>query len=96
MNMRFFEVLAAGGVLLTDSVPELERHFVPNTHLVLYRNCSELSQLLSELLRNPHEQEQIGHAGQCLVLEKHSYDSMAAHLLNQFHEILQTQNCRRT
>lgn len=92
LNMRFFEVLAAGSVLLTDSVPELEKHFIPNTHLVLYRDCSELSLRLSELLSEPQQQERIARAGQCLVLEKHSYDTMAAHLLNQFQEILQTKS----
>ncbi|MFA5825600.1 MAG: glycosyltransferase [Gallionellaceae bacterium] len=95
LNMRFFEVLAAGGVLLTDSAPELEWHFLPNTHLVLYQDCSELSLRLGELLSEPKQQEKIGHAGQCLVLEKHNYDSMAAHFLNQFQEILQAKNCPR-
>lgn len=93
LNMRFFEVLAAGGVLLTDSAPELERHFIPDMHLVLYRNCSELTRRLGELLSEPQQLEKIGQAGQCMVLEKHNYDVMAAHFLNQFHEILQAKNC---
>jgi glycosyltransferase involved in cell wall biosynthesis len=88
LNMRFFEVLAAGSMLLTDAVPELTKHFVPDTHLVLYQNSAELKILLSELLGNPEKQDRIRHEGQRLVSERHHYDSMALHLLSQFDEIL--------
>ena len=92
LNMRFFEVLSSGSVLLTDPVPELETHFALNVHLLRYSNLSELKQLLGELLSNPQEQKRIGLAGQRLVLEKYRYDSMATHLLNQFQEILRTRH----
>ncbi len=89
LNMRFFEVLAAGSVLLTDWAPELEQHFSPGTHLVLYRDCDELRLQLRELLDHPEEQDRIRRAGLQLVLERHRYDAMAAHLLSQFREVLQ-------
>ncbi len=88
LNMRFFEVLAAGSVLLTDPVPELEKHFEENTHLFRYRNPCELKQILDRLLKNPEERDEIGRAGYLRVLEQHRYDFMAAHLLSQFQEIL--------
>jgi glycosyltransferase involved in cell wall biosynthesis len=88
LNMRFFEVLASGSVLLTDSVPELEQHFVPNTHLVVYQNMNELKERLGELLNDQNKRAVISKNGQQLVLEHHQYDSMAKHLLNQFQEIL--------
>lgn len=88
LNMRFFEVLAAGSLLLTDTVPELEKHFVPDTHLVVYRNTGELKQRLAELLDVPEKQDLIRHAGQRLVIEQHQYRSMAQHFLDQFNEIL--------
>ena len=88
LNMRFFEVPAAGSMFLTDAAPELEKHFVPGTHLVLYRNCDELKRLLAELLSKPEEQDRIRLAGQRLVREQHTYDLMAAHLAAQFAEIV--------
>lgn len=89
LNMRFFEVPASGCLLLTDSVPELEKHFVPNSHLVVYHDTDELKQRLGELLNAPDQQDSIRLSGQRLVIGKHQYQLMAAHLLNQFQEILE-------
>jgi glycosyltransferase involved in cell wall biosynthesis len=93
LNMRFFEVLAAGSILLTDSAPELTKHFIPDTHLVLYQDCSELKIQLSHLLNDPNKQDRIRISGQSLVCEQYQYDSMAHQLLNQLHEIL---NAKKT
>jgi glycosyltransferase involved in cell wall biosynthesis len=87
LNMRFFEVPAAGSLLLTDPVPELEKHFVPDTHLVVYRDTAELKQRLAALLASPGQLESIRRAGQRLVLEHHQYRQMAQHFLDQFGEI---------
>lgn len=87
LNMRFFEVLAAGSVLLTDWAPELERHFVPGKHVVLYEDCGELKQRLQELLADSEARDRIRQAGLRLVVERHNYDLLAAHLLSQFREI---------
>lgn len=88
LNMRFFEVLASGGLLLTDSVPELRKHFVPDTHLVTYQDVNELKLRLRELLDAPEKQDLIRHSGQRLVVERNNYDLMAVHLLSQFQEVL--------
>jgi glycosyltransferase involved in cell wall biosynthesis len=87
LNMRFFEVPAAGSLLLTDPVPELEQHFVPDTHLVVYHDTAELKRRLTELLRSPERLEAIRLAGHRLVLEQHQYRLMAQHLIDQFREI---------
>jgi glycosyltransferase involved in cell wall biosynthesis len=93
LNMRFFEVLASGTLLLTDSAPELTTHFVPDLHLVMYRNLDELKNCLRELLNDPDKQDRIRYTGQKLVLEHNSYDLMAKHLLNQFREIAEKNSC---
>ncbi|MDP2805267.1 MAG: glycosyltransferase [Gallionellaceae bacterium] len=87
LNMRFFEVLSAGNVLLTDRAPELEKHFSPNEHLVTYQNLSELKLHLKDLLENPARQELVRNAGQRLVHGHHHYDLMAEYFINQFNEI---------
>jgi glycosyltransferase involved in cell wall biosynthesis len=87
LNMRFFEVPAAGSLLMTDEVPELEKHFVPNEHLVVYRDAAELKQRLRELLAEPSKLDAIRLAGQGLVAEHHTYLLMAQHFLAQFREI---------
>lgn len=95
LNMRFFEVLASGGVLLTDTVPELEKHFVPNIHLVVYRDSGELKQRLGELLNDPQKQDSLRYAGQRQVLEQNQYKIMAKHLLSQFQEVLATRQNKK-
>jgi spore maturation protein CgeB len=87
LNMRFFEVLSAGSVLLTDRVPELEIHFLPDTHLVTYQSTAELKQRLRELLAHSQQQDCVRHAGQSLVHKNHHYDLMAQHFVAQFDEI---------
>jgi glycosyltransferase involved in cell wall biosynthesis len=87
LNMRFFEVPAAGSLLLTDTVPELEKHFVPGTHLVVYQDTAELKRQLKGLLDSPESLEAIRRAGHRLVLEHHQYRQMAQHFIDQFNEI---------
>ncbi|MEI7842025.1 MAG: glycosyltransferase [Gallionellaceae bacterium] len=88
LNMRFFEVLSAGSILLTDRVPELDKHFSPDTHLVTYQDTNELKHRLCDLLANPQQQDCIRYAGQSLVHKNHRYDLMAQNFLNQFQEIM--------
>lgn len=88
LNMRFFEVPAAGSLLLTDTVPELEKHFVPDIHLIVYHDTAELKRRLAELLQSPQQQDAIRLAGQRVVLERHQYRMMAQHFLDQFQEII--------
>ena len=95
LNMRFFEVLSAGSLLLTDTVPELEKHFVPDTHLVVYRNTGELKQRLRELLNAPEKQDSIRFAGQRLVNGQHQYRQMAQHFLDQFREVEESRKLRQ-
>ncbi len=87
LNMRFFEVPATGSLLLTDEVPELEKHFVPGEHLVVYRSTAELKLRLNELLGDPARLDAIRLAGQKLVIGQHNYRLMAEYFLGQFREI---------
>ncbi|HEY5994985.1 MAG TPA: glycosyltransferase [Gallionellaceae bacterium] len=87
LNMRFFEVPAAGSLMLTDEVPELEKHFVPQKHLVVYKDAAELKQRLRELLNNPASLDAIRLAGQSLVVQQHNYRRMVEYFLGQFREI---------
>lgn len=90
LNMRFFEVLAAGGVLLSDEVPELEKQFVPTEHMLRYQSPGELKKILKQILSSADEREKIRLAGQSLVLNSYSYDKMAERILIQCGEVLET------
>lgn len=71
---RVFDVLAAGGFLLTNYQEELEELFVPGEELVFYHNEQELEELAEYYLTHEEERERIAANGQKKVLEKYTYD----------------------
>lgn len=92
LNMRFFEVLAAGACLLTDTPPELERHFIPNRHLATFSNIDELKRNLTALLADPSLRQHIGVEGYKHVVANHTYLHLAEHFLLQFDALVHREN----
>ena len=70
---RVFDVLAAGGFLLTNYQEELERYFTPGKDLVVFHNQEELNELVEYYLAHDVEREEIAKNGQRTVWEKHNY-----------------------
>ncbi|MBF0329841.1 MAG: glycosyltransferase [Nitrospirae bacterium] len=83
INMRVFEAMASGSMLLTDAAPEssLSELFEDKKHLVFYRNNEELIALADHYLRNDDEREAIAAAGKQEVFAKHTYDHRVATLV---------------
>ncbi|MBI4341312.1 MAG: glycosyltransferase family 1 protein [Candidatus Omnitrophica bacterium] len=76
LNMRVFEVMAAGSLLVTDALPsgDLSRlGFEDRRHLVLYRTPSEAFKMIDHYLAHPTERQAIASAGQRLALAEHTY-----------------------
>lgn len=84
LNMRFFEVLAAGACFLTDAPPELERHFIRDKHLVTFDNLEELTLKLKKLLDDPALRKSIAQAGYEQVMAHHTYEHLAKEILSQY------------
>ncbi|TAN53922.1 MAG: glycosyltransferase family 1 protein [Rhodospirillales bacterium] len=75
INMRVFEVLAAGGCLVTDRLsPQagLERLFENGRHLALYDSLDDLIPLLKRLLASPLDALALAEAGQREYLARHA------------------------
>lgn len=89
LNMRFFEVLAARGVFLTDAPPELERHFVRDRHLVVFNSLEELQVKLRELLDNDILKKEIAQAGYEEVVANHTYSRTADAIISQYNSLLE-------
>ena len=84
VNMRMFEVMAAGALLVTDAgaSADLERlGFRNGEHLAIYRTPEELFRLMDGYLARPEERQRIARAGQRLVLERHTYRHRMQRLL---------------
>ncbi|HPO13168.1 MAG TPA: glycosyltransferase [Candidatus Hydrogenedentes bacterium] len=73
VNMRVFEAMAAGALLITDSAIGLEDLFEDGNHLVIYRSDEDVIELIRHYLDNPEERERIAKTGQELVQSKHTY-----------------------
>jgi len=83
LNMRVFEALSCGSLLLTDRLPPeagLEELFADRQHLVLYDE-GNLEELAHFYLEHGEEREKIAAAGRRLVIERHTYGHRADQVL---------------
>ena len=74
LNMRVFEALCSGSLLVTDSAPGsgLDEFFKNKEHLVVY-NDENLEEIISHYLKNELEREKISSEGRREVLARHTY-----------------------
>ncbi len=83
LNMRVFEALCSGSLLLTDEAKGsgLTEMFQHRKHLVIYKNEKELFELADYYLRNEDEAEKIAAEGMKEVLSKHTYEHRANEMI---------------
>lgn len=77
LNMRVFEALGSGSLLLTNRLTRnlgLEELFTNKKHLVIYDNQYDLLDLINYYLKNDEEREAIALAGYKEALNKHTYN----------------------
>ena len=72
-NPRIYDVLAAGGFLLTEYRPALEEEFTPGRHLACFRTIEELRERIQYYREHVEEREEIAREGQRFVLEHATY-----------------------
>ncbi len=82
LNMRFFEAMGAGAVLVTDRVVDngVESLFEEGRHYICYENEEDLMHKVSGVLQDPARLREIGAAAQSLVLSRHTYAHRASDL----------------
>jgi spore maturation protein CgeB len=82
VNLRLFEVPAAGAFLLTDWVDEIADHYVENEHIACYRGIDDLKRKLEYFLSRPDECERMAQAARQHFLAHHSYSGRAQRILD--------------
>lgn len=82
LNMRVFEALCSGSLLVTDCAPGsgLEDFFQDKEHLVIF-NEDNLMERIGYYLEHPEERLKIARQGLEEVLARHTYDHRAKFLL---------------
>ena len=74
LNMRTFEVMASGALLLTKEVGNGQRDlFKPGEHLVTYRDSADLLDKIDYFLKNDAERLGIAENARVEILSKHTY-----------------------
>jgi glycosyltransferase involved in cell wall biosynthesis/Flp pilus assembly protein TadD/SAM-dependent methyltransferase len=93
LNMRVFEALCSGSLLVTDSAPEsgLEEFFQDNKHLAIF-NEENLIERIQFYLEHPEERMKIARQGQKEVLAHHTYDHRAKFLLTTLDDYFEANN----
>ncbi len=88
VNMRVFEAMAAGAMLLTDPAIGLEDLFRDGEHLVVYRQDSDVFDCIERYLSDTEARERIARAGQDLVRSAHTYTHRVQTILNELQQAL--------
>ncbi len=73
-NMRVFETMISGSLLICDRHTEVERIFKRNEHFVTYDNIEDLPRLMQEINLEPERFASIAQAGRNEILSKHSVE----------------------
>ncbi|MBI4829312.1 MAG: glycosyltransferase [Nitrospinae bacterium] len=80
LNMRVFEALCSGSLLLTDAADGLTDFFEDRTHLVIYTDDT-IADLAAYYLDHPDELAAIAEAGRAEALARHTYAHRAERIL---------------
>lgn len=85
VNMRYFEAMGAGAVLLTDHAQDngVEELFTLGEHYLEYQDADSLIALIRGLIQDPERCRRIGEASRRHILESHTYIHRANSLLEQ-------------
>ncbi|MCC6405327.1 MAG: glycosyltransferase [Candidatus Yanofskybacteria bacterium] len=86
VNLKTFEIPAAGGMQLTDLRADLPGLFVPEEEIAVFRNDDEFEQQVERLLTDDAARERIRGAGVARVIRDHTLRARVAKIV----EVLET------
>jgi hypothetical protein len=82
LNLRHFEITAAGGFMLTYPTAELSRYFEIGTECVTFDGERDLLDKIRYYLAHPRERLEIALAGQRRTLSQHLYSHRISELVH--------------
>lgn len=74
LPLRIFDLMGAGGFVISNYQAEIPEHFIPDEDIVLYDNIPDLLDKIDYYLKHDDERRQIAKNGHDKVKEFHSYD----------------------
>ncbi|MFU7592304.1 glycosyltransferase [Priestia sp. RMT2NF4] len=88
LNMRIFEGMGCGSLLITDYVPGQEKLFIDEKHYIIYKNHKDLLEKIDYYLIHLDEAQKIATSGYYHLLSTHTY----IHRANEIVEIIRNIN----
>lgn len=83
--LRAFDIMGAGGFLLTNYQADFLDDFVPGEDLVFYENQADLLDKIAYYLEHEKERSDIAHNGFQKIAARHTYVHRAEEILTIFH-----------
>ncbi|MCY7484507.1 glycosyltransferase [Paenibacillus alvei] len=80
-NMRIFEGMGCGALVLTDDTPEQSQLFEDKRHYVVYDSREDMLEKLRYYLSHPEQAAKVAAEGQQYVVRNHTYDHRARQVL---------------
>lgn len=87
INMRIFEGMGCGALVLTNQVPFQSRLFINDEHYVVYKTKKDLFAKINYYLKNLDEAQRIANKGHNYLLKNHTYEHRALELVNIFQNL---------
>lgn len=88
VNMRVFEAMASGALLITDEAEGLESLFTDGEDLVIFRRDEDVFDLIARYLDDDTERERIAASGCAKVLAEHTYDHRMRSMIQTLDTVL--------
>ena len=82
-TLRVFDILACGGVLLTEPTPQLLEFFRDGEHLYTYRTDAELVLRVQQITGDPESSRLVAERGRQLVLREHLLSHRVARIVGE-------------
>ncbi len=83
IKARVFEVPGAGGLLMTESVDNLEKYYSLSDEIVVFDGIDDMVNKVKELLANPNYRDVIAEAGFNRTISEHSYEKRFQSLIEE-------------
>lgn len=84
INMRCFEAMATGSLLLTDRISHIDELFEDKKHLVFYDSLDDMVEKAKYYLAHDIEREEIAQAGYEHVMKNHTMQKRVDVILSEF------------
>jgi spore maturation protein CgeB len=83
IKARTFEVPGAGGFLLTEAAPGLDRYFLISREIATFETPSQLVEKARYYLDRPDERDAIACAGHARTMAEHTYERRISEILDR-------------